>query len=169
MICKPDQTYMFLDHEITLILAADHAGFELKEGIKSGLGLHPTIKLQDLTPDLTPGDDYTEAAQGLAKRILIAPATQNTQTFGIAICGSGQGICMALNRFRGIRAGLAYNQQVAKMLRLHNHANVICLAGAILEIDQSLKIIQTFLETAEDHQARHLRRVQALDKLGNFY
>jgi ribose 5-phosphate isomerase B len=143
-----------------IFLAADHAGFTLKENLKDYL-LTKSISLVDLSPELIEGDDYPIIAGELAGRILADP-----QGRGLAVCGSGQGICMGLNRFRGIRAGVADSPEVATLMRKHNDANVLCLAGRFIELAQAKVLLDIFLETEFSQEPRHSRRVQQLDNLG---
>lgn len=141
----------------TIYIGADHAGFELKEKIKDFL------KLNEYTvDDLTPGpvdqkDDYPDAAQKVAAKVL------ETGAFGILICGSGNGICLAANKIKGIRAALGYNTQAAKLAREHLNANILCLAGSILQPDYAQAITRHFLETTFSDEERHKKRIEKLE------
>jgi len=140
-----------------IYIACDHAGFELKNILKSKL---KNLDLIDLNPVFETGDDYPLVAKNLAIQI-------GESDFGIAICGTGEGICMALNRFKNIRAALVNDPEMAKIVRRHNHANILCLAGQnpIINIDLIIEVIYTFLNTAPDLDQRHLRRVKELGEL----
>ncbi|MCS7086135.1 MAG: RpiB/LacA/LacB family sugar-phosphate isomerase, partial [Bacteroidia bacterium] len=82
--------------------------------------------------------------------------------YGILICGTGNGVCMSANRHSGIRAGVAWNAEVAGLLRRHNDANVLCLPARFIEPDEALAATLAFL-TAEFEGGRHLRRVQKIE------
>jgi ribose 5-phosphate isomerase B len=141
-----------------IYLGSDHAGFELKEAVKQRL--HKlSIGYVDLTPDFLEGDDYPDVAKILAEKLY------DENCLALAFCGSGQGICMALNRFHWVRAATATNPEIAKLSRLHNHANVLCLAGRFLNLDEAMNLIDQFLNTSVDNSQRHLRRVEKLDNL----
>jgi ribose 5-phosphate isomerase B len=145
----------------TLFLTADHAGFKLKEDLKIVLGdLNLPFKIIDLSPDLIEGDDYPVYAKLLAEKILNQP-----ESLGIAMCGSGQGICMALNRFKGIRAAYVTTPEEATLTRNHNHAQVICLAGFSYKILDVVEIVKAFLIASPSLEIRHLLRIDQLDHL----
>ena len=142
----------------TLLIASDHAGFKLKEILKthaSELG----VSFVDLGTYSEESVDYPDYAQILAKRLFEMGPDQN---LGILICGSGVGVSIAANRFPQIRAVLAESEEVAKLGREHNHANILCLGSRIVSPEKALNILKTFLTTAEDPGPRHLRRIQKL-------
>jgi len=145
----------------TLFLTADHAGFKLKEELKSVLdSMSLPFKIIDLSPDFIEGDDYPLNAKILAEKILNQP-----DALGLAMCGSGQGICMAINRFKGVRAGYVTNPEEATLTRSHNHAQVICLAGFSYNISKVVKIVNAFLIASPSLEIRHLLRIEQLDHL----
>jgi len=140
----------------TLVLASDHAGYDLKDKLKSYLE-HNNFNIIDLGPFNDKSVDYPDYGNSLGKFIL-----NNKNSIGLAICGSGIGISIALNRIVGIRAALCNNEEVAKLSRNHNDANVLVLAGRFITLKKSLKIIDVFLKESFEG-GRHKRRV---DKLG---
>jgi ribose 5-phosphate isomerase B len=142
-----------------LYIVSDHAGFHLKQSLLSLLE-QESIEYEDIGLVYTEGDDYPDAAKLLASKI------QSTAHFGLAICGSGQGICMALNRFSGIRAGVSTDEETVKLIRQHNWANILCLPGRGFDEKSALQLIKTFLTTPPDLSERHKRRVNMLDNLG---
>lgn len=145
----------------TLFLTADHAGFKLKEELKIVLGsMGLPFKIIDLSPDLIEGDDYPLNAKILAEKILNQP-----DALGLAMCGSGQGICMALNRFKGIRAAYVTTPEEATLTRNHNHAQIICLAGFSYKISDVAEIVKAFLKASPSLEIRHLLRIDQLDHL----
>ena len=137
-----------------IILVSDHGGFELKEKIKAHLMQHG-IKVQDTSATDV---DYPI----LAKRGVELVKHHDTQ--GIFLCGSGVGICIAANRYKGIRAALVHSQIYAQLARQHNDANILCLGGRFLEPDEALKIVEIFLQTPFVGE-RHSRRVELIDTL----
>jgi ribose 5-phosphate isomerase B len=130
-------------------IVSDHAGSELKEMI---LRLAPY--LIDLAPNNTAADDYPDFALILAQKLKYEPNSQ-----GIAICGSGQGICMSLNRYKHIRAGLILDVAQVITLRKHNNANVLCLSQAFTNANDIALIMDTFNNTAFSNEIRHTRRI----------
>ena len=138
-----------------VILASDHAGFELKEEIKSFL-IKKRKKVLDLGTKNTNSVDYPDYAHLLSKKI-----TNNKNQFGILICGSGTGMSMAANKHKNVRAALCYNTKSTKLSRLHNNANVMTLGSRLIKKSVALKCVNTFLKTNFDG-GRHVRRVKKI-------
>ena len=139
----------------TLVLASDHAGYDLKENIKTYLESN-NFNIKDLGPFNVDSVDYPDYGNMLGKFIL-----ENKNSIGIAICGSGIGISIALNRMPGIRAALCSNEEIAKLSRNHNDANVLVLAGRFMNLKKSSSIIDIFLKESFEG-GRHERRVNKL-------
>ena len=139
----------------TLVLASDHAGYDLKENIKAYLESN-NFNIKDLGPFNEDSVDYPDYGNMLGKFIL-----ENKNSIGIAICGSGIGISIALNRMLGIRAALCSNEEIAKLSRNHNDANVLVLAGRFMNLKKSSSIIDIFLKESFEG-GRHERRVNKL-------
>ena len=139
----------------TLVLASDHAGYDLKENIKTYLESN-NFNIKDLGPFNKDPVDYPDYGNILGKFIL-----ENKNSIGIAICGSGIGISIALNRMPGIRAALCSNEEIAKLSRNHNDANVLVLAGRFMNLKKSSSIIDIFLKESFEG-GRHERRVNKL-------
>lgn len=144
-----------------LYIIADHAGYELKKKILNLLKQHD-IPVQDLYDKLDMKDDYPDVAKILANKIEV----EGEDARGIAICGTAEGICMALNRFNFIRAATVDGAYITSLVRRHNQANVICLPGPYSKKELSekklLEIVETFLYTEADDDERHQRRVKKL-------
>lgn len=141
-----------------IYLGADHAGFELKEAIKRHLG-EQKIDFEDLGAwQIDPDDDYPDYAATVAQKVVEHPDNR-----GILICGSGQGICVAANKFRVIRAALAWNSESARLARNDDAANVLCLAGRLTDEKTAVEIVETFLKTAFDNVARRVRRINKIE------
>ena len=138
-----------------LVLASDHAGYDLKENIKTYLESN-NFNIKDLGPFNEDSVDYPDYGNMLGKFIL-----ENKNSIGIAICGSGIGISIALNRMLGIRAALCGNEEIAKLSRNHNDANVLVLAGRFMNLKKSSSIIDIFLKESFEG-GRHERRVNKL-------
>ena len=135
-----------------IFIASDHAGFDLKKQILN------TVKenLIDLGANTEESVDYPDYAKKLVSKIR---TTENSK--GILICGSGIGMSIAANRDRNIRAGIAFEPEIAKLMREHNNANVLVLPGKFMNIQDVLKCIQNFL-TTNFAGGRHQNRVKKL-------
>lgn len=141
-----------------IYLGADHGGFLLKYEIKQhldGMG----VKYEDLTPKHDSEDDYPLVAEMVAKHVLEHEAT------GILVCGTGIGISIAANRFKGIRAAVPYSEKTAALAREHNEANILCLGERTMDWDHTLKYITAWLVQAVSQEGRHQRRVHQLDQI----
>lgn len=143
---------------MTIFIAADHAGFGLKEFVKTGLS-GSEVRVVDFGPSSADSVDYPEFAQ----KVCVA-LKQEPTAMGILICGSGQGMAMTANKFDHIRAALCYNDEITKLSRQHNNANIICLGSRGLSQDEALKMIQTFVQTPFEG-GRHERRVSKIHSI----
>ncbi len=136
-------------------IACDHAGFELKGKIIEYLGKQGyTVK--DFGTYSTESMDYPDVAHPLA--IAIEKGELDT---GVAICGSGNGISMTLNKHQGIRAALCWTPELSKLAREHNDANVLTLPGRFIDVNTALKTVTVFLNTGFEG-GRHLNRVNKI-------
>jgi glycine hydroxymethyltransferase len=140
----------------TLAIAADHGGFELKEMLKAGLG-KAGFAVKDFGTNSKESTDYPDYAQALARSV-----AQREQDLGILVCTTGVGMSISANKVPGIRAALVWDQDVAKLSRQHNNANVLCLAGKGTDPAEAEKIVQAFL-SSEFEGGRHERRVNKLE------
>lgn len=140
-----------------LYLAADHAGFELKKQLKNWLDKQK-IKFQDLGPLSEVAVDYPDYAHKLASLVVQKRAQ------GILICGTGLGMSIAANRWRGIRAARCGSELDAKLAREHNNANVLTLGARQISVAKAQKILQKFL-TTKFAGGRHQRRVRKIESL----
>ena len=111
----------------------------------------------DLGTNSTESVDYPDIAKSLTKEIISGEAD-----IGILICGTGVGISIAANRHKGIRAALVYSQEVARLVKQHNNANVLVFGGRTMPVDDVIKYIDTFLQT-EYEGGRHQKRLDKLD------
>ncbi len=125
-----------------LYIAADQAGYNLKEEIKKYLD-ELTYPYEDMgNTELDPQDDYPDFAIALAQRV-----TEEENALGILICGTGNGMCIAANKIPNIRAAVCYDEFTARESRAHNNANILCLGGRVLEAEAAKKIVKVWLET----------------------
>ena len=142
-----------------VFFSADHRGFELKHRL---LKVFPDFS--DLGPTTyNPDDDYNDAAIAVSKKVL-----ETTGSFGILICGSAIGVSIQANRFKKIRAAICSCPESAKLTRLHNDANILCLSADKVKTDadfeKTKQTINAFLSTNFSGEARHLRRIKRLDE-----
>lgn len=140
-----------------IAIASDHGGFELKEKLKSYLA-SKNMETEDLGTDSPESVDYPDFAKKMAHHILALKAD-----LGILICGTGVGISIAANRFKGIRAALLYSPFVAEMAKKHNNANVVVFGGRTMDFENVKECLDVFLKT-EFEGGRHLRRIGKIDE-----
>ena len=139
----------------TIGLACDHAGFELKEYVKQLLD-KKGMTYKDFGTCSTESCDYPDFAHALGRAI------ENGDVYpGIAICGSGNGISMALNKHQGIRAALCWNTEIARLARAHNDANVLVMPGRFISNAEAGKIVDSFLNEPFEG-GRHQRRIDKI-------
>ena len=149
---------------MTVYIGSDHQGFELKEKIKKYLE-KTNRKYFDVGNEvLDKDDDFTDYAKIACLKIL---ADEDPKSKAILVCGGGQGMAMAANRFNGIRAAVIWDENEAKLARHDNDANVIALPAHILK-DKDLKtkrIVDTFLDSRFSGAMRYKRRNNQLDEI----
>ena len=136
-----------------IILASDHAGFELKEYLKKYFTKNKIDFIDAGALIYDANDDYPDIIKSAVKQVL-----KDSSNRGVFICGSGVGVSMVANRFKGIRAVLAQDTQVAEMARMHNDANVLCLGARNICNRRATNIINTFLAT-NFLGGKHQRRI----------
>lgn len=145
---------------IKVAIACDHGGVALKEYLKEAI-TKPAIQWVDLGTDTEDSVDYPDYGYKLAEAL-----TAGEAQFGVAICGSGIGISMACNRYKHIRAAVCANTTMAKLTRIDNDANVVCLGARLTGNLLAKEIVETFLKTPFESGGRHERRVNKLIKEG---
>ena len=142
-----------------IYIGADHRGFELKEKIKKWF-TKKKISFVDLgDTKLRPADDYPLYAAKVANAVI------KNKSVGILICGSAQGVCIAANKIKGIRAIVPFNPKDAVMGRRDEDANILCLSGIFFTLMNAKKMIGLFLNTPFSGEARHVRRINKIKKL----
>ncbi len=139
----------------SILLASDHAGFDLKTDIRGRLNERGRL-VRDLGPDDGQAVDYPDMAETLVQALLAGEAA-----FGILICGTGIGIGIAANRHHQIRAATCHDVTTARLARAHNDANVLCLGARVIGLQVALDCVDAFLETPFAG-GRHQRRVAKL-------
>ena len=139
----------------TIGLASDHAGYELKEYIKTWLGAKG-YTFKDFGTYSADSCDYADFAHPLANAVEAGDCYP-----GIAVCGSGQGIGITLNKHQGIRAALCWIPEIAHLARQHNDANILVLPGRFIDTDMADKILNEFF-TTEFEGGRHQARIEKM-------
>ncbi|EHG21238.1 ribose 5-phosphate isomerase B [Alloprevotella rava] len=136
-------------------LASDHAGFKLKEFVKTYLE-RKGLEWEDFGTNSEESCDYPDYAHALATAIERGDIKR-----GIAICGSGEGISMTLNKHQQIRAALVWIPEIAHLTRQHNDANVLCMPGRFINEEEAENIMDEFLNTPFEG-GRHTRRIEKI-------
>ena len=139
-----------------LVIGSDHAGFKYKEEIKRDLEAKGH-KMIDVGTNSIESCDYPIFGRAVGEKVASKEAD-----YGIVVCSSGEGICMAANKIKGIRCGLAYNDDVARLIRQHNNANVIGFGANFMALEDVLRRIDIFLST-DFEGGRHERRVNEIE------
>jgi len=146
-----------------IYLGADHNGFEYKAKLAEYLQKSGYDVVDESNHTRDPEDDFPQ----FAGRVVQAMRADNDPDVrGILICGSGQGMCMAANRFKGIRASLCWDQEEARASRNDDDANVLCLSARDIDLDKTIGIVHTWLMTPFAGANRFKRRIAELDELG---
>ncbi len=143
------------NRDLPIAVGADHAGFEYKEDIKkllTGMGW----KVEDKGTYSLDSVDYPDFAHPVAAMVEAGDAAA-----GILVCGSGNGVCMAANKHKGIRAALCWNEELALLARTHNNANVLCVPARFVPTDIAEKMTKVFIATPFEG-GRHERRVEKI-------
>jgi ribose 5-phosphate isomerase B len=148
-------TPLFTMGEKPIGLTSDHAGFSLKKYIIDSFE-EQSIKYLDFGTYSTDSVDYPDFGHKLGNAI-----DNRECDFGIAVCGSGNGINMTLNKHQYVRSGLCWNVEVAKLIRQHNNANVLTLPGRFITQEEAYDMIIAFFDT-EFEGGRHQERVQKI-------
>lgn len=148
-----------MNKQKVIYIGSDHAGFALKEKLKIWFDTKKILykDLGNLKYDKN--DDYPDYAASVARAVV------KHKTLGILICGSAEGVCIAANKIKGVRAVNPSTTTLAKLSREHNDANILCLSGWFTPIFVKKGMILTFLKTSVSKEARHLRRIKKISKL----
>ncbi|MFQ6082968.1 MAG: ribose 5-phosphate isomerase B [Candidatus Aminicenantia bacterium] len=141
-----------------IALGSDHAGFELKEKIKDYL-TSKKIRFKDFGTFSLESVDYVDYGEKVAKAV-----SQGEYDRGILICGTGLGMTIVANKFKGIRAALCHNEYTAQMSRAHNDSNILIMGGRVVADETAFRIVEVWLE-APFERNRHLRRIKKISKI----
>lgn len=145
-----------------IYIGSDHAGYELKEEVKTYL-TEEGYETTDMGNDnMVEDDDYPDFGHAVAKRVV---TDENAR--GIVLCGNAQGICIVANKVRGIRAATGFNKEVAKTARTDDNSNILCLPGLHMKADEARSVVKTWLETPFSKEERHERRLGKLEDIEN--
>jgi ribose 5-phosphate isomerase B len=141
---------------IKIAIGSDHAGFELKEVLIAYLK-NMGIDVNDKGCYSLERADYADYAHLVANAVI-----NNEVTFGILMCGSGNGINMAANKHKGIRSALCWNHEIAELARQHNDANILTLPARCINVEEAKKCVDIFLAT-QFEGGRHADRIKKID------
>jgi ribose 5-phosphate isomerase B len=140
-----------------VLIASDHAGFDLKNFIQKECN---EFAWQDLGPPTHSRVDYPDFAQRLADLV-----GRKEAQFGVLVCGSGTGMAIAANKMPGVRAFNAHDPIEVRLARDHNDANIICLGSRFLAPEYAVELVRTFLQTPFSKDERHLGRLRKITAL----
>jgi ribose 5-phosphate isomerase B len=141
---------------LKIAIGGDHAGFEFKAKLIDWLKAE-NYEVKDFGTYSTESVDYPDYVHPLSKAV-----AEEEFDRGILICGSGNGVCMTANKHQGIRAAMAWADELALLARTHNNANILCLPARFVAYDDAKKMAKTFL-TTEFEGGRHQRRVDKIN------
>lgn len=146
-----------------IYIDADHNGYALKHELIDYLNRSGYEVIDVGAPKKDPEDDFPLAASRVVHEMR---AANNDDVKGILICGSGQGVCMAANRFKGIRASLVWDNYEAKAARNDDDSNVLCLPARVVSVEKAKTLAHVWLTTAFAGATRFKRRIDELDEMG---
>lgn len=144
---------------MTIFIGTDHRGFELKNKLMEYLQ-EKNIRVEDMGAyEYDAEDDYPDFSMKVAKAVLQKPE----EFYGIVICGSGVGVSIAANRFKGIRCVLGFDPEQVKHARENDHVNVLAIASEYADFEEAKAMINAFLEGQQIMKEKYLRRAKKLD------
>lgn len=146
-----------------IYIGADHNGFAMKVALSAALQKSGYTVIDEGDDILQPEDDFPQFA---SKVVVAMKADGDVNARGILICGSGQGMCMAANRHKGIRASLIWNVHEAHAARNDDDSNVLCLPARSISNEEAAAIAEAWLQTSFAGAPRFKRRIAELDQLG---
>jgi ribose 5-phosphate isomerase B len=146
---------MVFNKDLPIAIGADHAGVEYKTAIINWLQQQGYI-VTNFGTNTTDSMDYPDIAHPVATAV-----ETNQASFGILLCGSANGVCITANKHQQVRAGLSWNNDVSKLIRQHNNANIICIPARFVALSLTLEMINNFMQTAFEG-GRHQNRVNKI-------
>lgn len=139
-----------------IAIACDHAGFQMKEFIKNKL-IESGYEVTDFGTNSDASVDYPDFAHK------VGVAVSSTEfPLGFVLCGSGNGVNMTVNKHKGVRSALCWNEEIARLARAHNNANICAMPARFIPADEAWRIAKTFLAT-EFEGGRHVNRINKID------
>ena len=139
--------------------AADHAGYPMKENLKKAFrSLYPDVEVIDYGTDSEESVDYPDYAHKLAEAV-----ASGEVNYGVASCGTSNGITMTMNRHKGVRAAIVWDKEVTSLVRRHNDANILSVPGRFVTFNDGIEYLKVFFST-EFEGGRHSRRIEKIDK-----
>lgn len=148
---------MTFDLSQPIAIGSDHAGFEQKLEVIRWLNKNG-FQLMDMGVYENKSVDYPDYAHPVASAV-----EEGEAAFGILLCGSANGVCMTANKHQNIRAAICWQEEIAKLARLHNNANILCLPARFITTEEAINILTIFMST-DFEGGRHQNRV---DKIAN--
>lgn len=145
-----------------IYVGADHNGFQLRNTLVAYLKSAGYDVVDDGDEKRDPEDDFPVFAHRVVKDVI---SSGDADARGILICGSGQGMCMAANRFKGIRALLGYDRESVRTSRNDDDANILCLPSSLFQKDAANVLVEAFLNTRFAAAPRFVRRIKELDDI----
>ncbi len=139
-----------------IAMACDHAGFQMKEFIKNKL-VESGYEVTDFGTNSDASVDYPDFAHKVGTAVSSAEFSR-----GFVLCGSGNGVNMTVNKHKGVRSALCWNEEIARLARAHNNANICALPARFIPADEAWRIVKMFLNT-EFEGGRHLNRINKID------
>ena len=136
---------------MNILIASDHAGFELKKNLVDHL--KNRYEVDDCGPFSVDSVDYPDYADLVCKKLKTETTDSNLSQFGILICGSAQGMAMRANKFSKIRAAMVYSDESVTLSREHNNANIICIGARFCDLETALRWINLFKDTPLDRKS----------------
>ena len=142
---------------MNIIIGSDHAGYDLKEECKTLLQRSKENEVTDVGVFSRESFDYPKIAHKVAEEI-----SKGNFKYGILICGTGLGMSIVANRYKGVRAALCHNLYTTRMSRLHNDANILVMGGRTIGVGIALEMVDLFLKTRFEG-GRHKKRLDLID------
>ncbi len=146
-----------VSHKAMIAIASDHAGFELKNALKNHLE-SKGFRVEDLGVSSKDPADYPEFAHAVGRKV-----SDGAAAWGVLVCGTGTGMAIAANKVLGVRAAVAFEVEIAKLAREHNHANILCLGARFTVTEKAMEMVDAF-GAAVPLEDRHQRRVSKLEQ-----
>ncbi len=148
-----------MSQSVNIPIGADHAGFDLKEEVINHLEQNG-YRVRDYGTNSRDSVDYPDYVHPIAEAI-----SNGTYNFGILICGSANGVAMSANKHSNIRAAICWQEEITRLARQHNDANIICLPSRFITVEEALSMVDVFLSTPFEG-GRHQRRVDKIAYAG---